>query len=215
MKKHLSKPPLIAAILLAACTTDPYTGERQASRTAIGAGIGAGVGAAAGAIFGDGKGAAIGAGAGALTGAAVGAYMDAQEAELRDKLRGSGVSVARDGDNIILNMPGNITFDTNSSRLKPEFTDTLDSVALVLEEFPKTMIDIVGHTDATGSEAYNFRLSEDRAAAVGVYLGARDVSTGRIVARGLGESTPIASNDTEAGRAQNRRVEMALVPIRR
>jgi len=215
MNSRILGAPLIAAILLAACTTDPYTGERQASRTAIGTGIGAGVGAAAGAIFGDGKGAAIGAGAGALTGAAVGAYMDAQESKLREQLRGSGVSVTRDGDNIILNMPGNITFDTNSSRLKPEFTDTLDSVALVLEEFPKTMIDIVGHTDATGSEDYNLRLSEDRAAAVRTYLAAKGVSSERMVARGLGESMPIATNDTEAGRAQNRRVELALVPIKR
>lgn len=201
--------------LLAACTTDPYTGERQAARTGIGAGVGAGVGAAAGAIFGGGKGAAIGAGAGALSGAAVGAYMDAQEAKLRERLRESGVSVTRDGENIILNMPGNITFDTDSSRLKAQFTDTLDSVALVLDEFPKTMIDIVGHTDSTGSEAYNLRLSEDRAAAVRNYLLAKDINPERMLARGLGESMPIASNDTAEGRAQNRRVELAIVPVTR
>jgi len=217
MQHTLGRSRLIAAAaaiaMLAGCTTDPYTGERQAARTGIGAGVGAGVGAAAGAIFGGGKGAAIGAGAGALAGGAVGAYMDAQESKLREQLRGSGVSVTRDGDNIILNMPGNITFDTDSSRLNAKFTDTLDSVALVLGEFPKTMIDIVGHTDSTGAESYNLRLSEDRAASVRNYLLAKGIRAERMIARGLGESMPIATNETAEGRALNRRVELALVPI--
>jgi len=210
-----AKPVLAAAALtfVAACTTDPYTGERQAARTGIGAGVGAGVGAAAGAIFGGGKGAAIGAGAGALAGGAVGGYMDAQEAKLRRQLQDSGVSVTREGDNIILNMPGNITFDTDSSRLNDRFTETLDSVALVLNEYSKTMIDVVGHTDSTGAENYNQRLAEDRAASVRNYFLAKGIRAQRIVARGLGESMPIASNDTPEGRAQNRRVELALVPI--
>jgi len=207
---------LAAALLtlLAACTTDPYTGERQAARTGIGAGLGAGIGAAAGAIFGGGKGALIGAGAGALAGGAVGGYMDAQEAELRRELRDSGVSVTREGDKIVLNMPGNITFNTDSARLQDQFTRTLNSVGKVLNEYPKTMIDIVGHTDSTGPEDYNQRLSEDRAASVRNYLLARGIRAQRIVARGLGESAPVASNETAEGRAQNRRVELALVPIR-
>lgn len=204
---------LAALTLVVACTTDPYTGERQASRTAIGAGVGAGVGAAAGAIFGGGKGAAWGAGAGLLAGAGVGAYMDSQEAKLRRELQGTGVSVTRQGDNIILNMPGNITFPTNSSQLQPQFLPTLDSVTKVVQEFDQTMIDVVGHTDSTGAADYNLRLSNERALSVGTYLQAKGVDGRRIVSRGVGMNLPIASNETVQGRALNRRVEIALVPI--
>lgn len=217
MRSKVIRSTMAAAALAgmtAACTTDPYTGERQASRTAIGAGIGAATGAAAGAIFGKGKGAAIGAGVGAIAGGAVGAYMDKQQAELRDKLEGSGVSVTREGDNIILNMPGNITFATDSAQLNAEFVDTLESVALVLDEYEKTMIDIVGHTDSRGSEEYNLRLSRERAESVANFLVREGVKPARIVARGAGESQPIASNETPQGRQMNRRVELALVPIR-
>lgn len=207
---------MIVAMGLAACTTDPYTGEKQASRTGVGAGVGAVVGALGGAIVGGSntrKSALIGAGIGALAGGAVGAYMDAQEAKLRKQLRGTGVSVVRKGDAIILNMPGNVTFDTDSAALKPEFYDVLDSVALVIKEYEKTYVDILGHTDNTGSDDYNMRLSERRAEAVAAYLRNRDVTGERLITRGLGESMPIASNDTVEGRALNRRVEIALSPV--
>lgn len=207
---------LILVMGLATCTTDPYTGEKQASRTAIGAGVGAAVGALGGAIVGGSntrKSALIGAGIGALAGGAVGAYMDSQEAELRKQLRGTGVSVVRKGDAIILNMPGNVTFDTDSAALKPEFYEVLDSVALVIKEYEKTYVDILGHTDSTGPEDYNMRLSEQRAEAVAAYLRNRDVAEARLVVRGLGETMPIASNDTAEGRALNRRVEIALTPV--
>ncbi len=147
---------MAATLLLGACTTlDPYTGEQQTSKTTKGALIGAAIGAAAGLITGDDsterrQRALIGAGAGALAGGAVGAYMDKQEARLREQLQGTGVSVSRNGDEITLNMPGNITFATNSSDLYPGFFRVLDSVALVLKEYEKTVIEVSGHTDSTG-----------------------------------------------------------------
>lgn len=214
--KHAGTILTFAALLsfsISACTTDPYTGEKKAARTGIGAGAGAAIGAAAGAIFGGGKGAAIGAGVGALSGAAVGGYMDSQESKLRRQLEGTGVSVTRDGDNIVLNMPGNITFASASSTLSPRFTETLDSVAMVLKEYDKTMIDIVGHTDSTGSDALNLRLSGERAMSVGTYLTAKGIAHERMVTRGMGENMPVATNETPEGRAINRRVELALVPV--
>lgn len=203
-------------LLIASCTTDPYTGERQASKTAVGAGVGAAVGALGGAIVGGSntrKAALIGAGVGALAGGVVGAYMDAQEAKLRKQLEGTGVSVTRQGDTIILNMPSNVTFDIDSAAIRPQFHDVLDSVAVVLKEYDKTYVDVLGHTDSTGPEEYNLRLSMDRAETVASYLGSRGVAGQRMVMRGLGESMPIASNDTADGRALNRRVEIALVPV--
>lgn len=207
----------IAALALAtACTTtDPWTGETRTTRTTQGAAIGAGIGAVIGAITGGDrlKRAAIGAGAGALSGAAVGAYMDRQEARLREQLRGTGVSVTRRGDEVILNMPGNITFDFDSAELRPGFHDVLNSVALVANEFDKTVLIIDGHTDSTGPDAYNLQLSERRAASVERYLVAQGVAPVRMASYGYGEQYPIASNETEAGRAQNRRVELTLSPI--
>jgi outer membrane protein OmpA-like peptidoglycan-associated protein len=202
-----------AMAMLAGCTTNPYTGEQQVSKTGAGAGIGAAGGAVIGAIAGGRKGALIGAGVGALTGGAVGYYMDQQEKKLREQLQGTGVSVTRDGDNIILNMPGNVTFATNSSDVSPGFYDVLNSVALVLKEFEKTLIDIAGYTDSTGSEEYNLKLSERRAQSVAQYLRAQGVSDLRIKTFGYGESNPIASNDTPEGRQQNRRVELTLIPL--
>src|SRR5690606_25149273 len=159
------------------------------------------------------KSALIGAGIGALAGAGVGAYMDAQEAKLRRQLQGTGVSVTRDGNNIILNMPGNITFDTDSPVIRAEFDEVLKSVALVLKEYNKTYVDVIGHTDSTGSLAHNQRLSEQRAESVANALVARGVIRERIMTRGLGPNYPIADNATPQGRALNRRVEIALVPI--
>ncbi len=212
---------LIAVTILAtACTTNPYTGEQQVSKTAAGTGIGAATGAALGAIGGaiagkPGTGAAIGAGVGALAGMGVGAYMDRQEALLRQKLAGTGVRVAREGDNLRLIMPGNITFATDSSDISPQFYTTLNAVATVLNGFPETLIEVTGHTDSTGSAEYNLRLSQQRAQSVAQYLVAQGVAPNRIVARGMGESMPIASNDTPEGRAQNRRVEIRIHPMNR
>ena len=211
--------PLIAAAAalslgLAGCTTNPYTGEQQASKTAKGAGIGALAGAVAGVIAGDSrKSALIGAGIGALAGGAVGYYMDQQENKLRAKLQGSGVSVTRNGDNIILNMPGNITFATDSSNISADFYEVLSSVALVINEFEKTYVDITGHTDSTGAESYNMQLSVARANSVSGYFKSQGVLPQRIYTQGMGETQPIASNDTPEGRAQNRRVEILLTPV--
>jgi outer membrane protein OmpA-like peptidoglycan-associated protein len=154
---------------LAACQTiDPYTGEQKTSNATKGAAVGAASGAVIGAIAGgDRKGAAIGAGVGLLAGAGVGHYMDQQEAKLRAQLQGTGVSVTRRGDNIILNMPGNVTFATGQADIRSDFYPVLDSVGLVLEEFEKTLVEVVGHTDSTGSDAINQPLSERRAASVG------------------------------------------------
>lgn len=206
---------VLSVLVTASCTTiDPFTREQKTSNTTKGAAVGAAVGAAGGAIAGrDLKSAAIGAGIGALAGGAVGAYMDQQEAELRQQLEGTGVSVTRVGDNIILNMPGNITFDTNRSNLKPAFHEVLGSVALVLDEYEKTVIEVAGHTDSTGDDSYNQALSEQRAQSVSRYLVTEGVQPVRIAAYGHGESRPVASNATAAGRQQNRRVELTLLPV--
>jgi outer membrane protein OmpA-like peptidoglycan-associated protein len=213
----------IAALIgfSAACTTDPYTGERQVSKTAIGAGAGAVAGAAGGAAIGAiagggrgaAKGAAIGAGVGVLSGAAVGGYMDYQEAKLRKELAATGVSVTRTGNEIVLNMPGNLTFDTDRAEIRPDFYPVLNSVVKVLKEYEKTIIEVSGFTDSTGSDQHNLELSQRRADAVGGYLRGQGVNPARLVAQGFGEQQPIASNDTPAGRQENRRVELRLVPL--
>ncbi|MGQ0587666.1 MAG: OmpA family protein [Gammaproteobacteria bacterium] len=208
-----------AAVTLAGCqTTDPYTGEQETSKTAIGAGIGALAGAVIGAATGKDakdrrKRALIGAGVGGLTGAGVGAYMDKQEAELRKKLAGTGVSVTRQGDNIVLNMPGNITFQTGSADLNASFYKVLDGVTLVVKEYDQTLVVIEGHTDNVGSDESNQSLSERRSGSVGSYLGSKGVNSQRVLTAGFGESRPVASNDTDGGRSQNRRVEVRLEPI--
>ncbi len=210
---------IAAAIAGAGCTTtDAYTGEKKVNNTSKGAGIGALAGAILGAATGDNskerrERALIGAGVGALTGAGVGAYMDKQEAKLRAQLQGTGVSVTRNGDNLILNMPGNVTFKTASSDLNANFFKVLDSVGLVLKEFDKTTIDVEGHTDSDGSDSYNQQLSLERAQSVGTYLQSQGVNGQRIVAFGAGEARPIASNGTPDGKQQNRRVELKLQPI--
>jgi outer membrane protein OmpA-like peptidoglycan-associated protein len=206
-------------VALSACTTlDPYTREEQTARAQRQAIIGAAVGGAVGLITGDSsmerkKRALVGAGLGALAGAGVGTYMDRQEAKLRAELERTGVSVTRIGDNITLNMPGNITFATNSADLNASFFEVLNSVSLVLNEFNQTVIEVAGHTDSTGTDAINQPLSERRAGAVAAYLGTRSVRTDRIITIGMGASRPVASNETDAGRQQNRRVELTLVPL--
>jgi outer membrane protein OmpA-like peptidoglycan-associated protein len=210
---------LAAALTVAGCqTTDAYTGEKKVNNTTKGAGIGALAGAVLGAATGDNskerrKRALIGAGVGALTGAGVGAYMDRQEAKLRAQLQGTGVSVTRNGNDLILNMPGNITFKTASADLNAGFFQVLDSVTLVLKEFDKTLIDVEGHTDNVGDDAYNQTLSVQRANSVGSYLQSHGVNSQRIVTMGVGESRPVASNDSADGRQRNRRVELKLAPI--
>jgi outer membrane protein OmpA-like peptidoglycan-associated protein len=207
---------IVVGALLAGCTTvNPYTRETQTSSAAKGAGIGAAAGAVVGLLTKGDKlqNALIGAGVGALAGGGVGYYMDVQEAKLRQKLEGTGVSVTRMGDNITLNMPSSITFATNSADLNGQFYNALGGVAMVLKEYNKTVIEVAGHTDSTGSDQYNQQLSERRASSVANYLVGQGITQQRLMTVGAGESRPVASNDTEAGRAQNRRVEMTIVPI--
>lgn len=219
MKKQAIVLSAVTALLLAGCTTNPFTGQTQLSNTAGGAILGAGGGAIGGALIGsamgDGRvGALIGAGIGALAGGAVGNYMDQQEAQLRAQLQGTGVSVTRVGDNIILNMPSNITFGVDQANIQPQFQETLRSVALVLQEFDQTLVDILGYTDSTGSDSYNLMLSNQRANAVGRTLAQYGVDSRRFFMEGRGEANPIADNSTEAGRSMNRRVEIRIIPIR-
>jgi len=208
----------VATVGLGGCMTyDPYTGEEKTSSATKGSIIGAIGGAAVGAATSSssdrGKGALIGAASGAAIGGGIGYYMDKQEAELRRKLEGTGVRVVRNGDQIELVMPGNITFDLNQASIKPSFSGTLESVGLVLKEYDKTIIQIEGHTDSSGSDSYNQLLSEKRAASVRDFLLNQGIEPNRTRAVGYGERYPVASNDTAAGREQNRRVELTLVPM--
>jgi len=208
----------IAAILSGCETLDPYTGESETSKATKGALIGAAAGVVAGLMSGDDaverrQHALIGAGIGALAGGAVGNYMDQQEAKLRAELQGTGVSVTRIGDNITLNMPGNVTFDTDSAALRPQFFGVLNSVGKVLTEYDKTVVEVAGHTDSTGSDSHNMALSQRRANTVGEYLYTQGIMDQRIMTVGMGEHRPIADNSTTEGRQLNRRVEITLVPI--
>jgi len=209
----------LAAGLAAGCqTTDPYTGETKTTSATYGALIGAGAGAAVGMISGrDAKQrrqrALIGAGVGALAGGTVGAYMDKQEDELRRVMRDSGVTVTRKGDDVVLNMPGNVTFRTDSADLNAQFYKVLDGVAQVAKKYDKTIIEVAGHTDSTGTAEYNRQLSQRRASSVANYLVSRGVGQARIMTAGGGEDHPIASNATDQGRAANRRVEITLAPL--
>ena len=211
---------LLAASALSSCVTEnPYTGEQQVSNTATGAGLGAAGGAILGAIIGNnvgdgdaGRGALIGAAIGGISGGSIGNYMDQQESMLRQELRASGVSVTRQGNNIILNMPHDITFNTGSAQIKGSFSRTLSSVGVVLRKFNQTTVLVNGHTDSDGSAFYNMGLSRDRASAVSNALASQGVQPARLVTRGFGESQPIASNDSAAGKARNRRVEIHIAP---
>ena len=209
----------LATIAIGGCQSlDAYTQESKTSSTAKGAMIGAAAGAVAGLISGDDaverrQHAMILAGVGALAGGAVGNYMDRQEAKLRAELQGSGVSVTRIGDNITLNMPGNVTFATDSSDLSPAFFDVLNSVAKVMKEYNKTVVEVAGHTDSTGSDSYNQSLSERRAGAVAQYLRSQNIGNERLLTVGMGEARPVADNGTADGRQANRRVEITMVPL--
>ena len=201
--------------LLAACTTvNPYTGQAQTSNAVWGTAIGAATGAATGALVSNnhGAGALVGGLAGAALGGGVGYYMDTQEAELRAELASTGVSVIRDGDNIRLVMPGNITFKTDSADINAGFYSTLNSVAKVLNKYDNSTVMVMGFTDSTGSAQYNQTLAQNRANAVAAYLQGQGVAATRFEILSMGSSNPIADNTTAAGRQQNRRVEIKIIP---
>ena len=219
MSKSLKNRAIIgaalAALTLSGCVTNPDMGNRKISN----AGIGAIGGAVGGYLLGDILGGRndrtekiLGAGIGAIAGAGVGSYMDAQEKKLRAQTAGTGVDVVRQGDDLLLRMPSGITFATKQSSIQPQFYSTLNQVGQTLKDYPKTMIDVMGHTDSDGAEAYNQTLSEQRARSVADYLTAQGVQPVRLATRGYGEMQPIASNETPEGKAQNRRVEIKIVP---
>ena len=221
MKKLLIMITIASLSVVSACQTyDPYTGEQKTSNAAKGAGIGAGVGAVLAYLTNRNESSKKrqkrmlqAAGIGAIAGGGIGYYMDTQEAKLRKTLRDTGVSVERDGDNINLVMPGNITFVTAGHDLSADFHAVLDSVILVLQEFDKTIIVVSGHTDSKGSVDYNQALSERRADSVAEYLLDQGVVVARLETIGFGEGNPLADNATAEGRSLNRRVELSLLPI--
>ena len=219
MLKKLGILVLSGSFLAACTTTNPYTGETQVSKTASGATIGAVAGALGGLMVGGSSLAQrnavlIGAGVGALGGGLIGNYMDRQEAELRAQLQGTGVSVTRYGDQIRLNMPGNITFNTDQDAVRQQFYPVLNSVAIVLKKFNKSLVDVGGFTDSTGSLQHNQDLSQRRALSVANYLNSQGIDGRRLSVQGYGPANPIASNGTAEGRSQNRRVEIQISPLR-
>ncbi len=209
----------VMTVFVSGCNTlDAYTREEKTSSATKGALIGAAAGVVAGLISGDDalerrQHAMIGAGLGALVGGGIGRYQDKQESALRAELEGTGVSVVRNGDNITLNMPGNVTFGTDSSDLSPAFFSVLNSVGKVLAEFEQTVVEVAGHTDSTGSDAYNQSLSERRANSVSTYLRGQGVISQRVITLGMGEGRPVADNSSDSGRQANRRVEITMVPL--
>lgn len=217
----------VLAALIAGCqstggysSAPPPQGEEEGmNRTQKGAIIGAVAGAVAGLLSGDDaterrQRALVGAGVGGLAGGAIGRYQDNQERALRERLAGTGVEVVRDGDNITLDMPEAITFGFDSYALRPASYTVLNRVADTLAEYDQTIVEVAGHTDSVGARVYNLRLSEQRAQAVANYLSSRGISSERMMVTGAGANYPVASNETEAGRAENRRVEITLVPLR-
>jgi outer membrane protein OmpA-like peptidoglycan-associated protein len=215
--RGLTGAALAAALLTTtACVTNPETGEREfQTRTAVGALAGAVAGYFGGDLIGgrrDRTAKILGAGIGTIAGGAVGQYMDRQERELRQKTQGTGVVVERQGDELLLSMPAGITFPVNSFQIQSQFYPTLNEVAQTLAAYPSTLIDVYGHTDPSGGDAINIPLSRNRAESVANYLSQRGVNRARIATQGFGSSQPIADNGSEAGRAQNRRVELRISP---
>ena len=206
------KNTLIAAtccVALVGCQT-----VQDNQNTAIGAVAGAAIGAAAGTLVGgnDRRNALIGAGIGLLAGAAVGQYLDQQQRDLEQSLAGTGAEVERQGDQLLVTMPSQITFATDSAQIQPQFYGALDNVAQTFNKYPESYVDVIGHTDSQGSDAYNQALSERRASSVAGYLSNRGVNQARLAAFGQGESQPVSTNDTAEGRAANRRVELRITP---
>ncbi len=211
-KTFLALPLLAGAAALAGCQT-----YQERPKTVTGVGVGAATGAAIGSAVGKSgrrtEAALIGAAVGALAGGLIGNYMDEQERALRQQTAGTGIDVQRQGENILMNLPEGVSFDVGSAEIKPQFYPALDRVADTLRQYDRTRIEVAGHTDSTGSMEMNQRLSENRASAVRSYLISRGVASNRIYAVGFGKTRPIADNSTTAGRAQNRRVEIVVIPV--
>ncbi|MDN3646985.1 OmpA family protein [Pontixanthobacter aestiaquae] len=214
-KAFISSLAALSLVTVSGCVTDPNTGERKVSRTAIGGVGGAVLGGLLGGVIGGKTGRIIGAGVGGVAGGVVGYKMDQQIKELKEQTAGSGVDVTEvdGGDAILVNLPDGVTFDVNSYTIKPTFRNTLDTVSASLQQYPDSLVDVYGHTDSSGSDSYNQRLSEQRAEAVANYMSSRGVSSARIRWQGFGETAPIADNTTAEGRARNRRVEIKIIPI--
>ncbi len=204
----------VALLAMSGCVTDPNTGERHVSRTAIGGLGGAGLGYLLGGLIGGKTARIIGAGIGGAAGGYVGYRMDEQIKELEEATAGTGVDVGQtpNGDGILVNLP-DVTFAVNSSDITPAMRQTLDGVAQSMINYPNSLIDVMGHTDSTGSDAYNLDLSRRRADSVANYLISRGVAAARVERIGYGEQHPVADNTTEAGRSQNRRVEIRITPV--
>lgn len=215
MKIHSRLGWLVLAGLSACATLQQTATSPDYQKTRTGAGIGAAAGAVIGLLTRGDKfqNALIGAAIGGVAGGAIGNYQDRQAAKLRADTAGTGVQVVQQGNNITLAMPGNITFATNSADLNASFYPVLDKVSSTLVQYDQTMVEVAGHTDSTGSAAYNQALSERRAQSVAAYLTSRGVRGARLIVVGDGENHPIASNDTPEGRQQNRRVELTIVPV--
>ena len=216
-KSRLMISAFVAGTLMAtsACVTDPNTGQKKISRTAIGGVGGAVVGGLLGGLIGGKTGRIVGAGLGGVAGGVVGYKMDQQIRTLKEQTSGTGVDVSETdgGKAILVNLPDGVTFDVGSATLQPAFRATLDKVAQSMIDYPQSLIDVYGHTDSTGSDAFNQRLSEQRATTVMNYLISRGVPASRLRSQGFGETMPVASNDTVDGRARNRRVEIKIVPV--
>ncbi|HKR91989.1 OmpA family protein [Novosphingobium sp.] len=208
----MSSAAALSLIVVSGCVTDPNTGEKKVSRTAIGGIGGAGLGYLLGGVIGGKTGRIVGAGLGGVAGGVVGYQMDKQIKELKEQTAGSGVDVTQEGNGILVNLP-DVTFAVDSTVISPSFQTTLDKVAQSMNQYPNSLIDIYGHTDSTGSDAYNMDLSKRRADAVARYLIMHGVSSTRIQTQGMGKNYPVATNDTPEGRALNRRVEIKITPV--
>jgi outer membrane protein OmpA-like peptidoglycan-associated protein len=223
MTSQLKLAALAATLAAFTAGCASYTGQtsdpNDPNRAQRGALIGAAIGAAAGLLSGDDaverrQRAMVGAGIGALAGGGIGAYQDRQEAELRRETAGTGIDVSRDGDVIKLNLPDGVTFDFAKYDLKPQFYPALNTIASTLKDYNQTIVEVSGHTDSVGSDAANQTLSERRANSVSSYLIGQGVQRERFEVVGMGERYPVASNDTDSGRALNRRVEIRLLPLK-
>lgn len=203
---------LFSLFALTGCTTtNPYTGETEVSKTALGTGIGAVGGALAGQLIGGNTASTlVGAGIGAAIGGVTGNYMDRQDSELRAQLQGTGVQIARVGKNIRLIMPGDITFENDRADIRSNFYNTLNSVAIVLKKFSNTTIKVAGYASNTGAPMHNQELSEHRARSVADYFMSRGIDPNRLMVVGYGARYPRASNATLEGQAANRRVEITI-----